>query len=47
MFLKVFKTPQYLAELIPKTVGTRHTHNTSNIIMDWNFSVLSVDKRFK
>jgi hypothetical protein len=22
------KTPQYLAELIPKTVGTRHTHNT-------------------
>ena len=25
------KTPQYLAELIPKTVGTRHTHNTRQI----------------
>ena len=25
------KTPQYLAELFPKTVGTRHTHNTRQI----------------
>jgi hypothetical protein len=25
------KTPQYLAELIPKTVGTRHSHNTRQI----------------
>jgi hypothetical protein len=25
------KTPQYLAELIPKTVGTQHTHNTRQI----------------
>ena len=25
------KTPQYLAELIPKTVGIRHTHNTRQI----------------
>ena len=25
------KTPQYLAELIPKTVGTRHAHNTREI----------------
>jgi hypothetical protein len=25
------KTPQYLVELIPKTVGTRHTHNTRQI----------------
>jgi hypothetical protein len=25
------KTPQYLTELIPKTVGTRHTHNTRQI----------------
>ena len=25
------KTSQYLAELIPKTVGTRHTHNTRQI----------------
>jgi hypothetical protein len=25
------KTPQYLAELIPKTVGTRHTHTTRQI----------------
>jgi hypothetical protein len=25
------KTPQYLAELILKTVGTRHTHNTRQI----------------
>ena len=25
------KTPQYLAELIPKTVGTRHSYNTRQI----------------
>jgi hypothetical protein len=25
------KTPQYLADLIPKTVGTRHSHNTRQI----------------
>jgi hypothetical protein len=25
------KTPQYVAELIPKPVGTRHTHNTRQI----------------
>jgi hypothetical protein len=25
------KTPQYLVEIIPKTVGTRHTHNTRQI----------------
>jgi hypothetical protein len=25
------KTSQYLAELIPNTVGTRHTHNTRQI----------------
>jgi hypothetical protein len=25
------KTPQYLVELTPKTVGTRHTHNTRQI----------------
>jgi hypothetical protein len=26
------KTPQYLVELTPKTVGTRHTHNTRHLI---------------
>jgi hypothetical protein len=31
LFHKMNKTPQYLAELIPKTVGTRHTHNTRQI----------------
>jgi hypothetical protein len=30
------KTPQYLAELIPKTVGTRHTHNTLTYIQHNN-----------
>jgi vesicle coat complex subunit len=25
------KTPEYLAELIPKTLGTRHTNNTRQI----------------
>jgi hypothetical protein len=25
------KTPQYLVEIIPKTVSTRHTHNTRQI----------------
>jgi hypothetical protein len=27
------KTPQYLAELIPKTVGTRHTHNVELVFI--------------
>ena len=33
------KTPQYLAELIPKTVGTRPTHNTrqTNNIVNINY----------
>jgi hypothetical protein len=37
------KTPQYLVE-VSHVISDL---TTSNIIMDWNFSVFSVDKRFK
>ena len=43
--MNYIKTPQYLAELIPKIVGTRHTHNTrqiNNIVnINWRTSLYS------
>jgi hypothetical protein len=37
------KTPQYLAELFPKTVGTRHTQNSKQInnIVNINCRILN------